>query len=77
MKATGRKMINIVKELSAHICIICSLVLLVIKILDWYNPFMDFMGRSEPVQYLLCIGALILGVMQTFKIGRRKRKVRS
>lgn len=37
---------RMIKLTAGHISVICSMALLVIQILDWYNPFMDFMGHS-------------------------------
>lgn len=51
---------------ATDVCIICSVVLLVVQILDWYNPFMDFMGHSVFVLYLLCAGAACLGICEVY-----------
>ena len=40
-----------IKSILGHICIICGLALMVIQVLDWYNPFMDFMGHSMFLLY--------------------------
>ena len=53
---------NICKFWLNNLCIICSASLLIIQVLDWYNPFMDFMGHSLFLLYLLCGSALLLGV---------------
>lgn len=70
----GKTVIKIVREAAVHLCIICGIAFIVIQILDWYNPFMDFMGRSAVIRYLLCAGAITLGVMYHFRIGVRKKK---
>ena len=74
------KTFRIIKMIMGHICIICSLALLVIQILDWYNPFMDFMGHSMILLYPLCISAAFLGAVElygrkpeTAKVSHRKR----
>ena len=41
---------------------ICGLALMVIQVLDWYNPFMDFMGHSMFLLYFLCIASFFLGL---------------
>lgn len=47
-------------------CIISSIVMIAIHILDWYNPFMNFAGHGIVVEYVLCGCALVLGVIDTF-----------
>ncbi|HIR04867.1 MAG TPA: hypothetical protein IAB28_02745 [Candidatus Copromonas faecavium] len=51
-----------IKSILGHICIICGLALMVIQVLDWYNPFMDFMGHSMFLLYFLCIASFFLGL---------------
>ena len=46
--------------------VILGIVFLTIKILDWYNPLMDFAGRSELLQIGLGICAVISGVFHIF-----------
>lgn len=41
-----------------QICIICCLVCLSARVLDWYNPYMDFSGHIIGVQLVLYIGCL-------------------
>ncbi len=72
----GKTLIKVVREIAAHLCIICGIAFIIIQILDWYNPFMNFMGTSAVIRYLLCAGALTLGVMHHFRIGGKKRKKR-
>jgi hypothetical protein len=36
-----------------HVGVICSLVCVMARILDWYNPFMDFGGHITFVQQIL------------------------
>lgn len=33
----------IIKKILSHLCIICGIALLVIRVLDWFNPLMDFL----------------------------------
>ena len=54
-----------VKKILLHIGGICSCVLIIVHILDWYNPFMDFSGYSLWVLYLLCAVMLIVNVLDT------------
>lgn len=60
------KVFRIIKMIMGHICIICSLALLGVQILDWYNPFMDFMGHSAILLYLLCISSIFLGLVEIY-----------
>ncbi len=43
--------------------IVLGLSFLVMKLLDWYNPFMDFSGHAQWVQYLLGIFAVLSGTL--------------
>lgn len=36
-----------------HIGVICSLVCITAKVLDWYNPYMDFSGHILFLQFTL------------------------
>ena len=60
------KLVGLLKDAAGHVCIICGIVLLVIQVLDWYNPFMDFMGHSMFVLYALCISAISLGISEVY-----------
>lgn len=51
--------------LSNHL-IILGLAFLVIKVLDWYNPLMDFSGQSEILQIGLGGCGVISGVFHIF-----------
>ncbi len=53
---------KILKYFIANGCIICSLALLIIFILDWYNPFMDFLGHAKILLYLLCMCSIYMGI---------------
>ncbi|MGI6010880.1 MAG: hypothetical protein ACOX8H_05200 [Ruminococcus sp.] len=70
------KITELLKTAGYHICIICSIVLLATQVLDWFNPYMDFLGHSMFILDLLCISSICLGVNKIFKksLGRRKRK---
>lgn len=49
-----------------HVCVICSLVCMTAKILDWYNPYMDFTGHIWGLQTALYLSAIILGVTRKY-----------
>ena len=52
--------------------IILGLSFLAMKILDWYNPFMDFSGHAQWLQYLLGIFAVLSGTMHLLlRIGKQ------
>lgn len=52
--------------------IILGLAFLVIKVLDWYNPLMDFSGQSEILQIGLGGCAVISGVFHIFAYSAKK-----
>ncbi len=60
------KMVRLLKGLMAHLCIICSLALIVVRILDWYNPFMDFAGHTVWIQDILIACSFGSGVCYIF-----------
>lgn len=43
----------IIKKILSHLCIICGITLLVIQVLDWFNPLMDFMGHAIFLLYIV------------------------
>lgn len=45
-----------------HICVICSFVCIITRVLDWYNPYMDFCGQVSWAQDIVYVGILILFV---------------
>lgn len=53
---------SIVRGILLHVCVVCSLVCVVAKILDWYNPYMDFTGHIGGIQMALYLSAIILGI---------------
>lgn len=65
--------LNEVRGVMLHICVICSMAEVIIHILDWYNPFMDFMGHSMWLQYILYIAVFVLAVLSNLP-RHRKRK---
>lgn len=77
------KDLDIIKIIAGHICIICSISLVVVQILDWFNPLMDFMGHSMFLLYALCIASVFLGVCEIYlrkpetKLRRARKNVRN
>ena len=62
----------IIKKILSHLCIICGIALLVIRVLDWFNPLMDFLGHAIFLLYVLCVSAIILGTIEIFKEDKTK-----
>lgn len=52
---------NILNNLAGNICITCSIALFIIFVLDWYNPFMNFLGHAKILLYPLCISSVYMG----------------
>lgn len=53
---------NRTRGILLHVCVVCSLVCVTAKILDWYNPYMDFTGHIWGIQMALYLSVIILGV---------------
>lgn len=53
-----------------HISVICSLVCMIMKVLDWYNPYMDFIGHASFAEYTLYASVIVLAVSECS--GRKK-----
>lgn len=52
------------KGLLLHIGVICSCVCMIAKVLDWYNPFMDFTGHVWYMQITLYIVVILLALIK-------------
>lgn len=68
------KIKRFISNLLSNWLIILGLAFLIIKILDWYNPLMDFSGQSGILQISLCACAVISGVFHIFAYSRKKRE---
>ncbi len=64
--------IEIMKKISLHACVICSIILLTAHVMDSYNPYMDFMGHSSWAVYVMCVCSLFSGIVMIFGIGAEK-----
>lgn len=53
--------------------IVLGLTFLVIKILDWYNPLMNFYGQAEILQIMLGVCAVISDVFHIFTNRKNKK----
>lgn len=67
---------NPLKWLFFHAAVSCALACIGARILDWYNPFMDFWGQMWIVRVLLGISLFLAAVLWADeKIrGRKKQK---
>lgn len=54
---------NTLRGFLLHLGVICSFVCLTAKILDWYNPYMDFSGHVWTAQITLYLAVIVLAVM--------------
>lgn len=52
------------KGLLLHIGVICSCVCIIAKVLDWYNPFMDFTGHVWYMQVALYFAVIVLALIK-------------
>lgn len=60
------------KGIILHICVICSIACLIIHVLDWYNPYMDFIGHASFVQYMLYFSVIVLAFVEYFCPAKKK-----
>ena len=63
----------LIRQVLLHLCVICSLDCLAAKVLDWYNPFMNFSGQVVWLQYVLYLSVFALMLSQ--KPHRQKKQV--
>ena len=76
------KTIKMIEFCLLHIAAGCSIACIIFKILDWYNPFMDFQGNGEFMQWALYISTIVLALLINLTAGgkqtcsRRKRNSR-
>lgn len=47
-----------------HIGVICSCVCVIARVLDWYNPFMDFTGHVWYIQMALYFVVILLSLIR-------------
>lgn len=66
------KIKRFISNMLSNWLIILGLAFLVIKVLDWYNPLMDFSGQSEILQIGLGGCAVISGVFHIFAYSSKK-----
>lgn len=66
-KQVGTWVFLILRQILIHICMISCIVVAVVSILDWYNPYMDFAGRIAFAQPCLIISALLVSIQAFIK----------
>lgn len=71
MRRKERRAREIVRRILLNLCIIGSMSLITFQILDWYNPYMDFMGHAKAILNLVCVSTLILGFWNMAEEERR------
>lgn len=54
---------------------ICSMVCIALKVLDWYNPYMDFAGHAVFIPYTLYISVFPMQLLEAFS-GRNRHEDR-
>lgn len=55
---------NRLSRILMHIGVICSCVGMIAKVLDWYNPFMDFTGHVWFTQIALYVVVILLALLR-------------
>ena len=58
------KILSTIRKILLHVCVVCSLVSITAKILDWYNPYMDFSGHVGGLQMVLYFVVIVLAVTE-------------
>lgn len=58
-----------------NLCVICSIAMAAVQVLDWYNPYMDFMGHSKFVLDLLCLSSVLLSLECIYPKRKSLKKV--
>ena len=57
---------SILKGILLQISVVCSFVCIITKILDWYNPYMNFSGHVWVAQICLYITVIVLALMARY-----------
>lgn len=63
-----------IRGMLLHLSVICSLVCITARILDYYNPYMDFAGHVSIFQLGLYAAVILLEVTRRYKESRHKSK---
>ena len=65
--------VSLIKGILLNICIICSMVCIALKVLDWYNPYMDFAGHAAFIPYTLYISVFLYAILEAIS-GRSRHE---
>lgn len=60
------KVIAVLKGILLNLCVICSMVCIALKVLDWYNPYMDFAGHAVFIPYILYGSVFLYAILEAF-----------
>ena len=63
-----------VRGILLHISVACSLIGITTKILDYYNPYMDFSGNTAGFQFVLYVAVIALAITRTYRTKQKKSK---
>ena len=56
---------RVFRRMMLHMCVICSGICIMAKVLDWYNPFMNFEENIAGIQIFLYAAVILLGLIGT------------
>lgn len=58
------KILSTIRKILLHVCVVCSLVSIAAKILDWYNLYMNFSGHVSGLQMVVYFVVILLAVTE-------------
>lgn len=61
---TSQSVRIVVRTILTHLACICALSMLTFQVLDWYNPYMDFLGTARSVLDVLCVSTILASVLR-------------
>lgn len=64
MDIYGGIMMNRFRGFLLHTGVICSFACIAAKVLDWYNPYMDFTGHIRLLQLVLYFAVILLAFVR-------------
>lgn len=65
---------RVLQEICLQTGIVCGLICISTKILDWYNPYMNFSGHMWVVSVVFWIAAVCWAVLKMERRWRHKRR---
>lgn len=71
------KLIKRMETVLIHLCCICSLLLLAVQVLNWYNPYMGVLEQNLWIMDCLCLGSILSAVLFTMLEIRARRGQRA